>query len=182
MLLRNILHSFVLNHKLIIKSGNEIGPFRAIEESTLAQLTPPEMRSDVYAWYILIGTAGIAFGVMTSGWVVHELQLVRGWTNIEAYRLVFQAYAVFGLIKFCLAMALSKNVEAEKKRKIAGEVDPAARPLLEDSSPDGPDVKPAKKRACTSALPDISKESRIIVLNLCLLFALDSFASGLAPL
>jgi hypothetical protein len=31
-------------------------------------------------------------------------------------------------------------------------------------------------------LPSISKESRVIVLNLCILFALDAFASGLAPL
>ena len=32
-------------------SGNEIGPFRAVEESTLAQLISPEARTDIFAWY-----------------------------------------------------------------------------------------------------------------------------------
>ena len=39
-------------------SGNEIGPFRAIEESILAQLTNSKARSDIYAWYNLIGNLG----------------------------------------------------------------------------------------------------------------------------
>ena len=146
------------------------------------------MRSDIYAWYTLIGTAGVAFGMMTCGWVVHELQLNQGWTNIEAYRLIFKIYAVFGLVKFGLALALSKNVEAEKKREASTELDPtSARPLMEDENEDenedeignAPVRKPVKK---TSMFPEISKESRTIVMNLCFLFALDSFASGLAPL
>lgn len=41
-----------------VRSGNEAGPFRAIEESTLAQLTPFRDRDDVFAWYNLIGTLG----------------------------------------------------------------------------------------------------------------------------
>ena len=142
------------------------------------------MRSDIYAWYTLIGTAGIAFGMITCGWVVHELQLNQGWTNIQAYRLIFQVYAVFGLIKFGLALALSKNVEAEKKRETSTELDTtSARPLMndenEDEVVDTPVRTPAKK---TSMFPLISKESRVIVIKLCFLFALDSFASGLAPL
>jgi len=43
-------------------SGNEIGPFRALEESTLAHLTSAEQRSDIFAWYALVGTAGTSLG------------------------------------------------------------------------------------------------------------------------
>jgi MFS family permease len=35
---------------VISPSGNEIGPFRAVEESTLAHLVPEAQRSDVYTW------------------------------------------------------------------------------------------------------------------------------------
>jgi hypothetical protein len=154
-------------------SGNEIGPFRAVEESTLAHLTPPAIRSDIFAWYSLIGTAGTAFGMMTCGWVVHTLQYSKGFSAIRAYRIIFFAYAVIGFIKFLLACSLSKKCEAEKK--IAAEQDSETTPLLGGNGPKA-------KKPSMSLLPSISKESRIIVINLCILFALDAFASGLAPL
>ena len=47
---------------VISPSGNEIGPFRAVEESTIAQLTEAETRSDVFAWYVVFGTLGTAGG------------------------------------------------------------------------------------------------------------------------
>ena len=112
---------------------------------------------------------------MTCGWVVHTLQASNGWSDVRAYRIVFFAYAVIGLIKFLLACSLSKNCEAEKKAIPA--MDTETAPLLGDNGP-----KAKKSRPSMSLLPSISKESRIIVLNLCLLFALDAFASGLAPL
>lgn len=47
---------------VISPSGNEIGPFRAVEESTLAQLSEATTRSDIFAWYVVVGTLGTAFG------------------------------------------------------------------------------------------------------------------------
>ncbi|EFY93794.1 MFS transporter [Metarhizium acridum CQMa 102] len=73
---------------VISPSGNEIGPFRAVEESIVAHLTTHEQRSDVYAWYSLLGTAGTAFGIMACGWAAHAL-VRAGWELGEAYRLVF---------------------------------------------------------------------------------------------
>lgn len=159
---------------ITLDSGNEIGPFRAIEESTLAHLSPSAVRPDIFAWYSLIGTAGTAFGMMTCGWAVHHMTS-NGLYYIQAYRYIFFAYAAIGLIKFALACALSKKVEAEKEVKLRGDTE--ITPLLDDGSTDQP-----KKKARSSLIPNISKESRVIVVNLCLLFALDSFASGLAPL
>lgn len=163
-------------------SGNEIGPFRAIEESTIAHLSPPEVRSDIYAWYSLIGTGGTAFGMLTCGWVVRHLKTLDGWDDIRAYRMMFFGYAVCGLIKMSLALALSKNIEADKP-EAAAQPDPETAPLLGENGVDeDPAPKKPKKRRFASILPSISPESRIIVINLCLLFALDAFGSGLVSL
>ena len=112
--------------------------------------------------------------MITCGWVVHTLQASKGLSNVHAYRIIFFAYAVIGLIKFALACSLSRNCEAEK---VAPARDSETTPLL-----GGNGAKPKKSKPSMSLLPSISKESRIIVLNLCILFALDAFASGLAPL
>jgi len=157
----------------------------------LAQLTPAANRGDIYAWYSLIGTAGAACGMVVSGWLMHYVREELKWGNIRTYRAVFWAYAVVGLIKLGLALALSKAVEAEKKQPPPVE-DPETAPLLGDGAEDadcdttvfGDDDEGSKKMQSVfrSMLPEISKESRIIVANLCILFALDAFASGLAPL
>ncbi len=163
-------------------SGNEIGPFRAIEESTLAHLSPPEVRSDIFAWYSLIGTGGTAFGMLTCGWVVRHLTSLEGWDDVRAYRIMFFAYGVCGLTKTCLALALSKSIELEKP-EAATQPDPETAPLLgEDAVDEEPAPKKPKKWSFSSILPPISPESRVIIINLCLLFALDAFASGLVPL
>ena len=54
-------------------SGNEIGPFRAVEESTIAHLTHADHRAHVFAWYTLIGTTGMASGLMVCGRVTTAL-------------------------------------------------------------------------------------------------------------
>jgi hypothetical protein len=117
--------------------------------------------------------------MMVCGWLLNYITGDLGWDEVAAYRAVFWGYAAVGLIKLCLAMALSKACEAEKKAPPPA-ADPETAPLLGDSAED---EEPKKKRSkLLSMLPEISKESRIIVLNLCILFALDAFASGLAPL
>ncbi|RAL62528.1 hypothetical protein DID88_005093 [Monilinia fructigena] len=113
---------------VISPSGNEIGPFRAIEESTLAQLTPASNRSDIYAWYSLLGNAGQACGFVASGWVINYLRNESGWADIAIYRAVFWGYAIFGFVKFLLSVGLSEAVEVEKKD--APIEDPETAPLL----------------------------------------------------
>jgi hypothetical protein len=117
--------------------------------------------------------------MMVCGWLLNYMKSHLGYDEIAAYRSIFWGYAVVGLIKLCLAMALSKACEAEKKQAPPA-ADPETAPLLGDGAED---EEPKKKQSRLLALlPEISKESRIIVVNLCILFALDAFASGLAPL
>lgn len=174
------------------ESGNEIGPFRAIEESTLAQLTRPNIRSDIFAWYTLIGTAGTAFGTIVCGWLVQGLQARHGWTNTRAYRVIFGLYALLGMLKLAFSLMLSDRCEPEpQKQERHGAVElgavEAAGLLSDDDEADEP-PKPTKSTATAappqrkkSIWPQISPVSRAILLKLCLLFAVDSMASGLVP-
>lgn len=165
-----------------MSSGNEIGPFRAIEESTLAQLTPSAQRSDIYAWYSLMGQAGAAFGMVSTGWIIQFMREKLRWKVTNVYRTVFWMYAFLGIVKFLLTISLSKAVEAEKKKESKPSGDSEDAPFLgEDEEEVQKPVEP-KKSFIHSYLPDISAESRVIVAQLCLLFGLDSFASGLAAL
>jgi MFS family permease len=143
----------------------------------LAHLTPAANRGDIYAWYSLIGTAGTALGMASSGWSITYMTKTKGWDIIKTYRTLFYAYAVLGIIKFFLALSLGKVIEVTKEPSALIQ-DSETAPLLGDGAED---VAP-KKSYIRSKLPAVSKESRAIVVNLCILFALDSFASGLAPL
>lgn len=162
-------------HVLTASSGQEIGPFRAVEESTIAWLTPKENRSDIYAWYSLLGTAGLALGSISCGWVVESLLRYKEWDTIRAYRAVFFLYAILGLVKMLLALMLSRNCEVEKSQP-ESRLDESA-PLL--SGTDAPLAKPKKQM---SLLPSIAKDSIPTVVKLALLFGVDSFASGLVSL
>ncbi|KAE8387364.1 major facilitator superfamily domain-containing protein [Aspergillus alliaceus] len=163
---------------VISPSGNEIGPFRAVEESTLAHLTPHESLSDIFAWYSLVGTAGTALGMMACGWAINLLQVIRGWQFIAACRTIFFAYAGIGILKFMLAVALSRNVEADEKQKPAQQGENGeTQPLLDERTND---EQPPKKKGFLALRGDRDLVS--LVVRLCILFALDSFASGLASL
>ncbi|PWY85095.1 MFS transporter [Aspergillus heteromorphus CBS 117.55] len=176
---------------VISPSGNEIGPFRAVEESTLAHLTPHERLSDIFAWYSLIGNAGTALGMMTGGWAINLLQVTRGWAYIPACRVIFFAYAAIGALKFLLSISQSSAVEAgEKKRKKKKKKKKTAsrhsgegetQPLLGDqaSNPTS-ERQETQKKSLLSFLGDADLVS--LVIRLAILFGLDSFASGLASL
>ncbi|EAL86682.1 hypothetical protein LV164_002482 [Aspergillus fumigatus] len=168
---------------VISPSGNEIGPFRAVEESTLAHLTAKEHRSDIFVWYSLIGTAGTALGMMVCGWSINLLKTTRDWQYLNACRIVFFAYAGIGAVKFLLSICLSHEVEAAKKDKNSATASRQRR------AADGPETQPLlgeranednQKKSLFSFLG--SSDLVSLVVTLFVLFGLDSFASGLASL
>lgn len=162
---------------VISPSGNEIGPFKAIEESTLAHLSSANDRPAIFAWYSLIGSLGTAGGMMTCGWVVHTLQSMKDFGRVRAYRTIFFGYAVIGLMKLALAISLSKNCELESNPKPAEASEEA--PLLENQNANS---TPKPKKTRKPLFQHISKESRNIFVVLAILFALDNLGSSIAPL
>jgi MFS family permease len=175
---------------VISPSGNEIGPFRAIEESVLAGLTSREERTGLLAWYTVFGYTGASLGVLVCGWILRAVQ-AEGWTPLESYRLVFWAYSGLGLVKFVFCLFLSEKCEPMREIVPVQQADDETRPLLANEGPENghiddttkPDevAKQVKGSILGRLLPAMSSESISLVWKLCLLFAVDSVASGLTP-
>ncbi|KAI1200240.1 major facilitator superfamily domain-containing protein [Nemania serpens] len=173
---------------VISPNGNEIGPFRAIEESIVAQLTVPENRGDIYAWYSLFGLAGAAFGMIICGWVLQLFTDVLHWDLLYSYRAIFVIYAAIGLLKLSFTLFLTHSVESGKKQAQKARTPrqgDETRPLLNGEGPDdgpGTPVEVNHKKGLRKLLPDIGKDSVSVVTTLCFLFGLDAFGTGVNPL
>jgi MFS family permease len=133
-------------------SGNEVGPFLAIEQAALAQVVEPEQRTRVFAWYTLVGSFATGAGWLVCGHVVQALQ-TAGLRPLDSYRVVLVAYAATGAVLALLFLLLSAAAEAP-----AG-VGPTAAPRLLGLH-----------------------RSRHVVLVLSALFTLDAFAGGFVVL
>ena len=134
---------------VISPSGNEIGPFLSVEQAALAQLLPSEKRTQMFAWYNLVGSFATAVGALAGGWLAQLLQF-RGMSAVVAYRSVLMGYALGGIILVILFLLLTRDVEATT----ASQAKPAHRVLG-------------------------LHRSRGVVIRLSGLFALDAFAGGL---
>lgn len=175
---------------VISPSGNEIGPFRAVEESTLAQLSEPSTRSDIFAWYVVIGTLGTALGSLGGGWLTQYLE-GAGWRTITAYKFVFWIYAIIGLVKAMVSLLLSRRCEAQPPPASSrsdeggrGEESEEEQPFLPNQGPSGNAPQPPPTQTTKtkkSAFSQISRESRATLMKLCGLFFFDSLASGMVP-
>ncbi len=133
---------------VISPSGNEIGPFLSVEQAGLTQIIPNEKRTHVFAWYNLAGSFATATGALSGGWLAQILQS-RGWSALDAYKVVLGGYALGGLVLTILFLTVSSAVEV--KEKISAE---------------------------TKVVLGLHR-SRSVVMRLSALFALDAFAGGL---
>ena len=97
---------------VISPSGNEIGPFLSVEQAGLTQLLSNKRRTQIFAWYNLVGSFATAAGALAGGWLSQGLQN-NAWTALEAYRLVLIGYALGGFVLLLLFLNLSKGVEVE---------------------------------------------------------------------
>lgn len=187
---------------VISPSGDEIGPFRNIEESTLAHLTVYEERSDVFAWSSVLGTLGNALGTLSGGSIVSVLQRKYDWNAMRAYRLVFWMYTVWAATKFVMALFLSENCEAACWSRSASRTPSEADPLLSNSSEeegatDGQDEDSlltrqtsgyVDRQASDHALTDAhmneharNQYTRRTLIKLCIAFGLDSVGYAFMP-
>ena len=156
-------------------SAGEVGPFRAIEESILTQLTPLAERSDIMSWCSFLGILGQALGIVVCGWVVEVLEKKPHWSRLRAYRVIFLTYAVLGFVKLCLTLILSKDCEAkERKKDYLADGEAAEETRLLDSDPKDP-KRPA--RSWTGAR--LQRESYIMLAKICSLQFLEAISVGL---
>eukprot|EP00455_Lapot_gusevi_P003039 TRINITY_DN11257_c0_g1_i6.p1 TRINITY_DN11257_c0_g1~~TRINITY_DN11257_c0_g1_i6.p1 ORF type:complete len:488 (-),score=142.22 TRINITY_DN11257_c0_g1_i6:37-1371(-) len=143
---------------VISPSGTEIGPFTALEQAVLSQLVPSADHTAVFAWYGLVGMCATAIGVLLGGWFVHVLIHSFNYAPLDAYRCVLFSYVAIGLLLLVCASRLSEAIELAV---------PANAPVVFKSS------------CGDCGFSRLRPKSRIVVLKLSLLFAMDSFAGGL---
>ncbi|KAK4233981.1 major facilitator superfamily domain-containing protein [Achaetomium macrosporum] len=163
---------------VVSATGGDFGPFRAVEESILSELTGPETRADVLSWYVTLASAGSAVGTEMSGRIVEALRAREGWTLVDAYHGCFGLYAVMGVVNLACAAMLSERCELRTGREEgAGEGETA--PLIEESD-DEQGRGEGKKKTRTSWVAQISRETLSIVAVLWFLLMVDSLADGMA--
>jgi MFS family permease len=158
----------------LARSGNEVGPFRAIEESILAQLTERDNRSTIFAWHFTLSGFAIALGNLSGGWITRALQQHLGWTAMSAYRGIFLLYSAAGLFNSALTMALSVKVEIQRKSNSSAEEEDG---LFEMGEEEDEVVEETKE---TTALV-FSPETKRKVWLLSALFGVDNLSAGLVP-
>jgi MFS family permease len=135
---------------VISPSGNEVGPFLSIEQSALSQIVSNEQRTQVFAWYNLVGSFTTALGSLSGGVLVQALQGI-GVKPLGSYRAIVIGYAIIGAILGFLFTRLSSTVE----------ISPAEQGSI-----------PKSKRFLGL------HKSRNVIFKLSALFSLDAFAGG----
>src|SRR5688500_8989439 len=95
---------------VISPSGHEIGPFLSVEQAGLTQLVPNEKRTQMFAWYNLVGSFAIASGALAGGWLAQVLQ-DKAWTALDSYRVILIGYALGGLVLLFLFFNLTPAIE-----------------------------------------------------------------------
>jgi len=135
---------------VISPSGNEVGPFLAVEQAALTQLVEPRRRTDLFARYQLAGSLATAVGSLAAG-AVAQIAIGRGAEGADAYRVVIVGYALVGIFLAALFSRVSQAVEVPSSPLT---VDPTIRSRLG------------------------LHRSHGVVLRLAALFALDAFGGG----
>ena len=133
---------------VISPSGNEVGPFLAVEQASLTQTVSGAGRTNVFAWYNLVGSVATAFGALAAGGLAQVLQ-ASGVGPADSYRAIVVGYAGIGLLLAAIFARLSPRVEVVHA---SGSAVPGTRFGL--------------------------GRSRGVVFRLSALFSLDAFAGG----
>jgi len=173
---------------VISATGGDFGPFRAIEESVVAELTVPDTRADVLVWYVTLASLGSSLGTALTGRTVEWLQARDGWTLLDAYHACFWLYTVMGMVNIVTNLLLSKRCELRKPVKEEAEQEgEEAEGLLEpaDSRELGEVGEVAAKNAPGKKKPwfaQISRETLSIMAVLWFLLSVDSVADGMVSM
>ncbi len=137
---------------VISPSGNEVGPFLAIEQAALADSVPASRRTWTFAWFTLVGSFATALGALAGGGLAQALQ-AGGTAPLASYRAVVLGYALVGVFLVPVFFHLS----------------PAIEPLP---------LTPVKERPAFLHADLGLGPSRSVVLRLAGIFSIDSFAGG----
>jgi len=134
-------------------TGNEVGPFLAVEQAALSQSIADARRTPTFAWYNLAGYVATATGALASGAVAQTLQ-GGGMAPADSYRFIVVGYGVVGAVMAVAFWRVGPSVEPPRG---AATDDGIARRL------------------------GLGPRSRGIVARLSALFSIDAFGGGFIP-
>ncbi|MEA2236235.1 MAG: hypothetical protein QOC81_959 [Thermoanaerobaculia bacterium] len=97
---------------VISPSGNEVGPFLAVEQVALAQVAQGKDRISLFAWYNLAGSFATATGSLAGGFLAGRL-MSSGFGPVASYRSAIVAYAVLGVVLATVFLFVSSSIEGE---------------------------------------------------------------------
>jgi MFS family permease len=139
---------------VISPTGNEVGPFLAVEQAGLSETTPDARRTATFAWYNLVGYVATATGALGAG-IVSQALIDGGFAPVDAYRAIVIGYASIGAVMAIGFSRLPAAIEAPRR-----------------SGAPSDDIR---RRFGLG-------RSRSVVLRLSALFSIDAFAGGFIPL
>ncbi|KAK4445187.1 major facilitator superfamily domain-containing protein [Podospora aff. communis PSN243] len=161
---------------VVSATGGDFGPFRAIEESVVAELTTPETRADVLVWYVTMASLGSSAGTELAGRMVEGLRAREGWELVDAYHACFWLYAVMGVVNVGVNLMLSERCELRVvQRGGEGEREGLLEGVGEEEEEGG-----EKKKGKWFA--QISRETLGVMAVLWFLLSVDSVADGMVSM
>ena len=93
-------------------SGQEAGPFTAMEQALLPGTVKSGSTTRLFGWYNVFGFLPAGLGALASGTFLH-LALARGLDDVIAYRLMFWAYALMGAALWAIYLWMARKVAPE---------------------------------------------------------------------
>lgn len=158
---------------VISPSGNEVGPFLSIEQAALSQSVPHEQRTEVFAWYHLVGSFATALGALSGGGLAQTLR-AAGMSPLGSYRMIVVGYATMGVVLALLFRRLSQAAEVFPTEKRSSD---AVAYLKGAGRAAAPEVSLGRGASVMRSRVGLHRSSRD-VLKLSALFSLDAFAGG----
>lgn len=171
------LLTLIATFGILTPSGGEVGPFRSIEQSSIASIMAPKDRSDIYSWYTLLGTFCAALGSISGGHLIDYIHLDLNYSLKTSYKFIFLGYSALAFLSLVLCLFMSSKLEVASKEAITLVEEPTT-----DASETDQLIPKVKQSKIKSFLPILDPSVLGLVMKLSLLFALDSFASSLVPL
>jgi MFS family permease len=96
---------------VVSPTGNEVGPFLAIEQAALTQIVPDVRRTSTFAWYNVVGYVATASGALGAG-LLSQAMLNGGSSPLDAYRVIVVGYALIGIVMAIGFWRLGDVIEA----------------------------------------------------------------------
>lgn len=179
---------------VISPSGNDTGPFKIIEETVLAHLTPPNHRPEIYAIHNVLGSIGGSLGSFLAGFLINYFIKNLNVSIKVAYGYTFYVLVFTSSLKFISLLFISPKVEASYVPEYKILQRQISYDSINDSTLDSADItvnstnserhQPISRIESTvehTTITGLSPKTQMVLFKLMVPFMLDSFGYGFMP-